>query len=72
MDNPDRIVTIREYATGPDAYVALGALRNAGIPATVTDGLSTLYCPAPPPAGGYRLQVFGRDMKRALEILGDD
>ena len=52
--------------------MALGVLRNAGITATVADGLSTLYCPAPPPAGGYRLQVFARDADRALELIGDN
>lgn len=72
MNNPDEIISIREYASGPDAYVALGVLRNAGITATVADGLSTLYCPAPPPAGGYRLQVFARDADRALELIGDN
>lgn len=69
MDNNDRIICLREYATGPEAYIALDRLRNAGIISTVTDGLSTLYVPAPPPAGGYRLMVFERDAERAAALL---
>lgn len=69
MSNPDDIICLREYATGPEAYLALDRLRNAGIICSVTDGLSTLYVPAPPPAGGYRLLIFRRDAERASEIL---
>ncbi|MCI9043565.1 MAG: hypothetical protein HFJ93_06735 [Muribaculaceae bacterium] len=68
----DKIICIREYASGPEAYMALDKLVNEGIVASVTDGLSTLYVPAPPPAGGYRLLVFEKDAERAAAILGDD
>ena len=44
----DKIICIREYASGPEAYMALDKLVNEGIVASVTDGLSTLYVPAPP------------------------
>lgn len=72
MGKTDDIITIREYASGPDAYIACGLLRSEGIEATVSGGLSTLYCPLPPPAGGFLLQVFARDADKALEILGDN
>ncbi|MDE6587116.1 MAG: DUF2007 domain-containing protein [Paramuribaculum sp.] len=65
----DPIICLREYANGPEAYVALGVLRNAGIRAVVTDGLSTLYAPVPVPAGGYRLLVFESDAHRAASLL---
>lgn len=68
-NNNDPIICLREYNNGPEAYVALGVLRNAGIRAVVTDGLSTLYVPAPVPAGGYRLLVFESDAASAEALL---
>lgn len=71
MKDSDRIVTLRTYASMQDAYVALSVLRDAGLIATVNNTLSTLYVPAPPPAGGYELMVFERDAPQAEKLLGD-
>lgn len=65
----DNIVTYRVYDTLAEAAIARDLLDEAGIPATVSNTLSTLYAPVPVPAGGYRLDVFERDITRIAPIL---
>ncbi|MDE7471690.1 MAG: DUF2007 domain-containing protein, partial [Paramuribaculum sp.] len=56
--DPDRLTSIGDFENIADAYIAMGALKNEGIPCQVVDGLSSLYTPLPMPAGGTKLHVF--------------
>lgn len=67
--DPDRLTSIGDFENIADAYIAMGALRNEGIPCQVVDGLASLYTPLPMPAGGTKVLVFQRDLERAMQIL---
>lgn len=56
--DPDRLTSIGDFENIADAYIAMGALRNEGIPCQVVDGLASLYTPLPMPAGGTKVLVF--------------
>lgn len=71
---PNReLVTIATFDTMPDAHIALGSLRAAGIDAVLADEhlvqTDWLYSIA---VGGIKLQVDKTDAEQALRILGTD
>ncbi len=68
----DKIICIREYASGPEAYMALDKLVNEGDSGVGHRRPLHPLCTRPAPAGGYRLLVFEKDAERAAAILGDD
>lgn len=72
MSTSDQLVQIGYFDNVTDAYVALGALRDAGIPCQVIDGLAALYTPIGTPVSGARILVFQRDLERARQILQRD
>ena len=70
MNNPERLITLREYASGVDASMARNLLENAGIPCMLTnETFSSIYPLTHTSIGSIRLLVFERDAKAAAQIL---
>ncbi len=67
---PEKLVTIRRFRQGAEAYLSKTKLESEGIDCFVQDehliSLNWLYSVA---IGGVRLQVKSCDVKRAQEIL---
>ncbi|MBP3288042.1 MAG: DUF2007 domain-containing protein [Muribaculaceae bacterium] len=68
-NNDSELISVGSFENIPDAYIAMGALRNEGIECQVVDTDSSLYSPFPAPIGGPRLLIFKRDLPRVKEIL---
>lgn len=70
MNDQEKTVTIREYATSVEATLAHDRLKDAGIPCMLTnETFSSIYPLSHTSIGAIRLLVFERDATKALEIL---
>ena len=66
----DEIVLCRRFYDDVAANLALGALRENGIPSTIDNQIfSSVYPLGMSSLGALRLMVFGKDLQRANEII---
>lgn len=66
----DEIVLCRRFYDDVAANLALGALRENGIPSTIDNQIfSSVYPLGMSSLGALRLMVFKKDLDRANEIL---
>lgn len=64
------LVTVKSCYSAVDAHVFMGLLRDNGVESFLADEAHTSWQPyATYALGGVKIQVRGRDVERALEIL---
>ena len=70
MKDQEKLVTVREYSTNVEAFMARDILENEGIPCMLTnETFSGIYPIGHTSLGGIQLLVFEKDAEAANHIL---
>lgn len=70
MNDNEKLISIRQYASNVEASMIRDRLENAGIPCMLTnETFSSIYPLGYTSIGAIQLLVFERDAKAAIEII---
>ena len=72
MAEVDRLVTVASFYTAPEAHLAMGELKAAGVDCCIADENIASSWGHVQATGGVKVQVRLTDVERALAVLGGD